>query len=162
VLAATAESSPSMRPLATITPGGTAAGASTIRQRAKPPTPSASATTSASRRRRALMPFDSRPAGGRPARAPRGPGWASRTGRRAGGVGEGLPPVEDPREGGADDGQVELPLAAEVVIDHGLVDGGLARDRRDRHAVVAALGEELGAGAQEGLARGGRVAAARP
>src|SRR2546427_5253619 len=54
----------------------------------------------------------------------------------------------------------ELSLAAEVIADHRLVDAGLLGDRPHRHAVVAALGEELGAGGQQRVARGGGVAAA--
>src|SRR5439155_25831737 len=60
----------------------------------------------------------------------------------------------------AHDGAVELSLAAEVIADHRLVDAGLLGDRPNRQAVVAALGEELGAGGQQRVARGGGVAAA--
>src|SRR5262249_58228929 len=44
---------------------------------------------------------------------------------------------------------------------HCLVDAGLLGDRRNRHAVVAPLGEEGGAREDKGLARRGGVAAAR-
>src|SRR5437870_4778147 len=55
VFAATAELSPSMRPLTAITPGGTAGGARTRRHTANPARPATSTATIATRRRRGLM-----------------------------------------------------------------------------------------------------------
>src|SRR5438132_1103400 len=55
VFAATAELSPSMRPLTAITPGGTAGGARTRRHPANPARPATSTATIATRRRRGLM-----------------------------------------------------------------------------------------------------------
>ena len=59
--------------------------------------------------------------------AHRGDQLAEHVRRRPGRVGQPLHARDDLGEGGAQDGQVELPLAAEVVVDHRLVDAGLGR-----------------------------------
>ena len=62
--------------------------------------------------------------------------------RRPRRVGERLHAGHDLGEGGAHDRHVQVPLAAEVIVDHRLVDLGLRGDGRDGDAVVSALGEE--------------------
>jgi hypothetical protein len=86
---------------------------------------------------------------------------AQHLGRRARRLGQALDARHDLRERELHDGEVELPLAAEVVVDHRLVDAGPLGEDRHRHAVVAALGEQLGARAQQRPPRGRGIAPAR-
>ena len=73
------------------------------------------------------------------------------------GIGEPLDARHDLAERVLHDGAVEIALATEVVADHRLVGAGLRRDGPHGHTVVPALGEQLGGGRQQRLARGAGV-----
>ena len=67
---------------------------------------------------------------------------------------DGLQPGDHRGEPGLEDGDVEAALAPEVVADEGLVDPGPRRHLLGRDPVEPPLGEEEGAGPQQGLPRG--------
>ena len=60
-------------------------------------------------------------------------------------------------ESDLEDGVVELPLAPEVVVDHGLVDAGSTRQGLDPYAREARLGEQLRTRSEQRLTSRRRV-----
>ena len=73
-----------------------------------------------------------------------------------------LDPLEELHEHLAKNGPIQLELAAEVIVDEGLVGSGLPGDLGHRRAVEPPRREQLGGSAQQGLPGGlGVVAAPR-